>query len=862
MKLRFKSLLIVFVFTILLSGLSISNSSFALAEDTTSESGTRSNMISKIKTLDTTKADPVKCKVFQRETVHSLYKEKKVTLEKKITVISPANIVTGADVTGGPCECHSTFDAQDGICKIKIHYAGLDKVCADKEGVVKVATTVMCPGKGPRIVCSSEEGSVDIKLGSVCDTNKAVARVRGQGDGGDSETSGVKKLREQAERREAIASAEKEALAKTQADAKKAITQGNSQEEVYNKDIADKTKSAQEVYAKKQDLEQRAIAAGVPEYKASSTSEGEIIALEKKQVASFLNNKDNKSIKTEVVKALSSDTVSSGEKDAIVQQAAKASQSATQAATICGRLFSFGCSAAQNTANTANKKLTQMAQKATSPYGAGTSFANNWKQNIPEDTVQVATANTKMSGSTSRGISLNPISSASAAPAPSNTAPSVVAPATVTSSGLPGYGGFNMTKAEGVAYRESTGLEALPTYRQAEDASMAAYTKYSAPQPTYGAPSSVSIKASALSTELNNFAATTPGSDPFPSTNNGNTGNNGSGAGNGNNNYSGYIGNSGSSGTSSGSSSALGSLFSGIGKFLGQALGQQAQKSTSNTATTQPKPSCRLFTATSLTIKPGESTILQYAMAYSDFATISPGVGTVNPQGGTVKVSPSESTDYTYKAQNRYGYGTCPPVHVTVLADDDVSDDNFDEGTVVSCSPSRVESGVSAIVLWQCPDGTYESVGSSTEYGEFDTYGKPDGSVRVAPSETSKFVVRCRDEDNREIGRNSCTVTIGEGFSGGGGSFGGGGASGGWSDGQARAELRVNKTSVSSGDTVTIEWEGYGTSNCSITGPDNFNEQGNKGSVTGRMLQTSTFELSCKAGSTSLLPETVTIRVI
>jgi len=274
---------------------------------------------------------------------------------------------------------------------------------------------------------------------------------------------------------------------------------------------------------------------------------------------------------------------------------------------------------------------------------------------------------------------------------------------------------------------------------------------------------------------------------------------------------------------------------------------------------TPPKPICRVFTTNNQTIHLGESATLKYVLTHADYAEIS-SIGSVNPRGGSVQVSPTISTDYILQAQNRYGYGLCPNVHITVLPKDSVSDNEtiFGDSTIMSCSPNTVAPGASAIVLWQCGDNAKKSVGSSTEYGEFTTYGKIEGSVRVAPSETSKFVVRCRDSAGREVGRSSCKVQVGgntqisrDNTQRSGNSIA-----------TPHTNLSASKRRVSAGDTVTISWEGFNTDDCTITGPDGFRELGNKGSVTGRMLQTSTFELDCNASSRAVPTKSVTITAI
>jgi len=117
-----------------------------------------------------------------------------------------------------------------------------------------------------------------------------------------------------------------------------------------------------------------------------------------------------------------------------------------------------------------------------------------------------------------------------------------------------------------------------------------------------------------------------------------------------------------------------------------------------------------------------------------------------------------------------------------------------------------------------------------------------------------KFVIRCKDGDGEEVARGSCDMQVRAG-----GSSSSYGASAG---SKANSRIVANKTNVTAGETVTIAWRGNGTDNCTITGPDGFKEYGNKGSVTGRMLQTSIFQLSCSVGNRQLPLEEITIVTI
>ncbi|MCD5384598.1 MAG: hypothetical protein LRZ97_01630, partial [Candidatus Pacebacteria bacterium] len=137
------------------------------------------------------------------------------------------------------------------------------------------------------------------------------------------------------------------------------------------------------------------------------------------------------------------------------------------------------------------------------------------------------------------------------------------------------------------------------------------------------------------------------------------------------------------------------------------------------------------------------------------------------------------------------------------------------------------------------------------EYSSFGTRGERVGSVCIKNMiKDGKFVIRCKDEDGDEIGRNSCDIQVNaELYDGTSDS----------NNNQPKANITANETQVTDGDIVTIAWRGDNTDNCTITGPDGFREYGNKGSVTGRILQTSTFQLSCISSGVLLPIEEITI---
>lgn len=68
-----------------------------------------------------------------------------------------------------------------------------------------------------------------------------------------------------------------------------------------------------------------------------------------------------------------------------------------------------------------------------------------------------------------------------------------------------------------------------------------------------------------------------------------------------------------------------------------------------------PLPSITQFSATPEAVSRGESTTLTWSIGSALTASIDPDVGTVNPVGGSVNVSPSRTTTYTLTATNLCG---------------------------------------------------------------------------------------------------------------------------------------------------------------------------------------------------------------
>ncbi len=777
------------------------------------------------------------CTTFTWQPEMGLFIKDRIGLSKNINLVYIGDKQkAGNIIKNTKCECRITALGR-GQCRSKIQTI-VDakktktqiKECKIDSKQEDIATVVVCANNKVKTVCGDQGANSK----NICGISTKPLKIGKKIE----DTEATKKLKEKLRAEEDAKKKEEERRKIQMENAKRAIELSNKREQKQKEIKKDELQKREEELAKQEELygikpaERRSGLAREPKEEYLNKREANI-----KSVENALK-KLNKEEKQAVDRVIKSSNVTKEDKQKVVQKAvkiAKLRSDTKNGKTSDNRCFLglFCNTSSQNTVESQSKDLIQTARQVSPPTFADNQhkLSNNWEKptiNTPIAKNNVVFKNVEHKFSDNWETT-------------NNTSSVINNRVTQTS---PDFDGQQPTTYGLAGYQADAQAGLQQSTRRPDGA-----------QATYG----ININAPAPPRALQRFTNTSPGSNPFPKANNSNSSNNTPPPG-------GYGGafpsgggfSSGSSNSSGGGSSAIGSLFSGIGKFLGQKLAQQA-KPKQKAPVTPPKPSCRVFTATERVINPGESTTLQYAMAYSDYAEIS-GIGSVDPRGGIVRVSPSSSTTYTLQAQNRYGSGSCPAVRITVLADSEGGDDVFDSGTVVKCSPQSVVPGASAIVLWQCPSNATTSLGSSTEYGEFNTFGRVEGSVRVAPSETSKFVVQCRDESNREVGRSSCKLQVGEIFHAGG-DFGGG-ASGGWDTQQPRAELTTSKRQVSAGETVTISWEGFGTNNCTITGPDGFKELGNKGSVTGRMLQTSTFELSCSAGGQDIPTESVTIQVI
>jgi hypothetical protein len=116
----------------------------------------------------------------------------------------------------------------------------------------------------------------------------------------------------------------------------------------------------------------------------------------------------------------------------------------------------------------------------------------------------------------------------------------------------------------------------------------------------------------------------------------------------------------------------------------------------------QPLPKLAVCTAVPMTINQGESTNIVYNTLNADTVTITPGLGSVSPNG-QVTVSPTSNTTYTITATNAFGSDTCS-VSVQVTPGSAPRIIRFSAG------PLSIPPGGTSTLVWQVENATTVSI--------------------------------------------------------------------------------------------------------------------------------------------------------
>ena len=160
------------------------------------------------------------------------------------------------------------------------------------------------------------------------------------------------------------------------------------------------------------------------------------------------------------------------------------------------------------------------------------------------------------------------------------------------------------------------------------------------------------------------------------------------------------------------------------------------------TVTVDPKITIDRFTVEPLRIIAGESATLVWGVRNATEAQIS-GIGAVDPQGGSMTVSPTETTTYTLTARNSSREASQT---VTVTVDPEVSILRF------TAEPLRITAGESATLVWGVRNATEARISG---IGAVDPRG---GHMTVSPAETTTYTLTARNSE-REASQ-TVTVTV------------------------------------------------------------------------------------------------------
>jgi plastocyanin len=150
------------------------------------------------------------------------------------------------------------------------------------------------------------------------------------------------------------------------------------------------------------------------------------------------------------------------------------------------------------------------------------------------------------------------------------------------------------------------------------------------------------------------------------------------------------------------------------------------------------------FGANPASIQAGQTTTLNWILSNATSASITPGVGAVDPKTGSVSVSPTETTTYTITANGASG-STTSSVTVTVGA-------SGPQVLRFEASPVTIQPGQQTTLSWTTAGASTVSisgVGSVT----------PNGSTTVSPSQTTTYTLTATGADGKSV-TAPVTVTV------------------------------------------------------------------------------------------------------
>jgi hypothetical protein len=144
------------------------------------------------------------------------------------------------------------------------------------------------------------------------------------------------------------------------------------------------------------------------------------------------------------------------------------------------------------------------------------------------------------------------------------------------------------------------------------------------------------------------------------------------------------------------------------------------------------------FTAIPASIQPGQSSTLTWVIDNATSASISGGVGTVDPKTGSVSVSPTTTTTYTLTATGATGTTTS---NVTVTVSAVTGNPQI---LRYEANPVTITPGQSSTLSWATAGATSASISG---VGTVPV----NGSTTVTPTQTTTYTLTATSSDNKSV---------------------------------------------------------------------------------------------------------------
>lgn len=216
------------------------------------------------------------------------------------------------------------------------------------------------------------------------------------------------------------------------------------------------------------------------------------------------------------------------------------------------------------------------------------------------------------------------------------------------------------------------------------------------------------------------------------------------------------------------------------------------------------KPQC-VFSANKEDILSGETVILKWSTKNAQRVNVT-GVGNNLSPNGEATVKPTKTTVYTLTAIGTgSGADSTEMCETTVVVDGaGVTGPTGSAPPQLSCTPNPLQKGRSSTIRWACTSAAVKSGGVG-----IDTGGRISGEATVSPNFNTGYAVTCLNEDDEEIGRNTCALTVGESI----------------------YDIVVEPEMARRGDRVRVSWSSLFMKSCRVTGPRGFDYSNTQGVV-------------------------------